>query len=149
LADSDVQTITEDRGKMAPMVLGSIAFCAVGGWLISAQLGEAADYAGWLVLVFSGVVGLGWAAQLVSPAQVRLDRQGLAMRYFFGTYRRRWSDIARIEVVQIKSRRIVKLFGKPGVASNLALGGAWPMSLDELVSLLEDYLARFGRTDTA
>ena len=85
-----------------------------------------------------------FAAQLVWPSQLRLDGQGLAFRYLFWTRRRRWRDIALIDVEQIMSARTVKLVGRPGVVRDLALNGAWSLSSDQLASVLEGYLARSG-----
>jgi hypothetical protein len=148
MIDSDTRVIAASRGKTALMCLGSIAFVAIGGWLVKEHSSEKAMIAGWAALGFFSLAGVMWTLQLVWPSRLILDGDGLAFHYLFATFRRRWVDVRQIDVVQIKSTRIVKLVAKPG-GKDLDLGGAWPMSADELVSLIEGYLVRLGRADAA
>jgi hypothetical protein len=148
MADSDTYVIVASPWKTAVMCLGSIAFVALGGWLVEEHPSEKAVIAGWATLVFFALTGVMWTIQLVWPSRLVLDRNGLAYHYLFATFRRRWVDVDRIDVEQVRSTRIVKLTAKPG-GRDLALGGAWPMSADDLVLLIEGYLARFGQTNAA
>jgi len=130
------------------MCLGSIAFCVIGGWLVNDHPSERAVIVGWAALAFSSLAGVMWAFQLIWPSRLLLDGDGLAFHYLFATFRRRWINVARIEVVQIRSTRFVKLIAKDG-GKDLLLGGAWPVSASELFSLMESYLTRYGKTNGA
>jgi len=70
-----------------------------------------------------------------------LDGDGLAFRYLSATFSRRWVDVRRIDAVQFETTKIVKLVAKRG-GRDLSLGGAWPISADELVSIIEEFRAR-------
>lgn len=148
MADSDTRVIVASRGKMALMCLGTIALAAMGGALISEPSSGDAVIAGCAALGLSGLFGVLWTLQLVWPSRLVLDRDGLVFHYLFATFRRRWIDVGQIDVVAIESTRFVKLVAKSG-GRNLDLGGAWPLSPDELFALMEEYLVRFGQADAA
>lgn len=148
MTDSNTRVIAASRGKTALMCLGSIGLVVIGVWLVKEHSSEKAMIAGWAALGLFPLVGGMWTLQLVWPSRLVLDGDGIAFHYLFATFYRRWADIRQIDVLQIRSARIVKLVAKPG-GSDLELGGAWPVSTEELVSLIEDYLARFGRPNAA
>lgn len=146
MATGDTRVITASRGKLVLLCLGAIAFSALGGWLVYENASAREVFWGWAVLVFFGFAGMVSLAQLVWPSRLVFDANGIVFQYLLMTYRRRWADMARIDVVQIRSTRIVKLIAKPG-GKDLALGGVWSVSTDELTSLVQSYLERFGRTN--
>jgi hypothetical protein len=145
MTDGDMRVIAASRGKMALMCLGSIAFVAIGGWLVKENASERGVIAGWAGVGFFSLAGVLGTLQLIWPSRLVLDDNGLAFHYLFAIFRRRWVDIRQIDIVQIKSTKILKLVAKPG-GRDLDLGGAWPVSADELVSLIEGYLHRFGQS---
>lgn len=148
-ADGNTRVISASRRKTALMCLGLIVLAVIGGWLVKEHPSEKAAIAGWMALgLFPLIGGLG-ALQLIWPARLVLDVDGIAFHYFFATFRRRWVDVRKVELVQIRSARIVTLVGKPGIG-NLELGGFWPMSAEQLVSTIEHYLTRsIGRPNAA
>lgn len=148
MPDSDMRIIAASRGKTAMMCLGSIALVALGVWLINDHDSDKTALVGWAALVLFSLFGALGALQLVWPSRLVLTSEGLAFHYLSTTFRRQWVDIRHAEVVQIKSLRFVKLVTKPGIG-DLDLGGAWPMPADELLSVIEGYLARFGRANAA
>ena len=149
MADGDTRVIVASRWKTLLLCLGAVAFVAIGVWLVKEHSDSMkAVIAEWAGMVFFGAAGVLGAVQVIWPSRLVLDGDGLAFHYLFATFRRRWINVGRIDVVQIKSTRIVKLIAKAG-GKDLALGGAWPVSVDELVSLLENYLGRFGGTNAA
>jgi hypothetical protein len=143
-----MRVITASRRTTALMCLASIAFAATGAWLANEHSDPKAMVAGWAILGSCSLVGVLCTLQLAWPSRIVLDGDGLAFHYLFGTFRRRWGDIRQIDILEIRSMRLVKLVANPG-NSDLELGGAWPVSADELSSIIKDYLVRFGRTSTA
>ena len=141
----DTRVITTSRAKTLLLCLGAIAFSGLGAWLMENASTQTRLVVGWAALVLFGFAGVLAALQLVWPSRLVLDGEGVAFHYLFATYRRRWIDIDRIDVVQIRATRIVTLIAKPG-GKDLALGGAWSVSVDELVALIQTYLGRTGAT---
>jgi hypothetical protein len=150
--EGDTRVIVASRDKILLRFVASVTLSAVGGFLVSSHLGLTGLkglLASWGALVFFGLMAVLWGLQLFWPARLVLDRGGVTFHNLIRTSHRRWVDIGRIEVRQIRSARIVKLKARPGYGSDLALGGAWPLSADELVSLLGGYVVRYGRAVAA
>jgi hypothetical protein len=146
MVDRDMRVIATSRGKTALLCLGSVAFVAMGAWLVKQAPSEKAIIAGWAALGFFSLTGVMGTFQLVWPSRLVLDSNGLTFHWLLATFRRQWSDVRKIEVLKIKSTKVVNVVAKSG-GKDLALGGAWPVSADELASLIEGYLARFGWGD--
>ncbi|WP_156402427.1 STM3941 family protein [Caulobacter sp. Root1472] len=148
MVDSDTRVVATSRGKTALMCLGSVAFVAIGAWLVREPPSEKAMIAGWAACGCFSLTGLLGTFQLVWPPRLVLDSDGLTFHWLLATFHRKWTDIREIVVFKIKSTKMINIVANPG-GKDLALGGGWTVSADELASLIEGYLARFGRANKA
>ena len=138
--DPSAQVITSSRARPILLLGLALVMWAASAWLL-AQPEHAA--AGRLGVVVFGLITLLALLSLVWGPRLVLDAQGLQFRALLPVPRRcAWSDIERIDLQRFGATRFVKIVMHPGRGSDLALGGSWPMSADQLAALLDSWRTR-------
>jgi len=153
---ADELTFTASRSKAAFVLLGSIAFVAIGYFMRLEK-----PFIGWACMIFFGLgipVGL---IMLFSPnsTYLWLDTDGFEMGSFVKKTRIKWTDVAGFEFATIHNTKMIAIIYAPhyegqkmgrAVAENLSgMEGAIPNSynapLDEVLKTLNEWQARYGR----
>ena len=160
-------------GKKALAVLGSVAFVALGLWLVGAfgpdhPTGVKATLGGWACIIFFGGLGLmGARAMFDRSVVLRIDRSGIWSKGF-SEATVPWSAITEMSSVKIERQKYVGLgladpdrYPRKGVArlasATNAMTMGYPMMIgvagtDRSFAELEDAIARHlsaGHSDQA
>lgn len=146
------------RTKAVLLLLGSIAFVAIGWWMK-----EQKPLIGWLcVLFFSLGVPAALVMFLPGVMYLRLDHDGFEMSSIGRKNKIRWQDVESFKIASIRGAKMIAINYRPSftdqkmaraVAGALAgMEGAIPnsynVSLGELERVLNQWLERFGRVGT-
>lgn len=146
------------RTKAVLLLLGSVAFVAIGWWLKEQQ-----PVLGWACVIFF-VLGIPVALSMLLPGVIylRLDQDGFEMRSMGRKNRGRWQNVQSFRIQLIRSAKMIAIHYHPNfkdrkmvraVAGALSgVEGAIPKSynvpLTELEHVLNQWRERFGRVDT-
>jgi hypothetical protein len=145
------------RTKALLLLIGSIAFVAIGWWMK-----EEEPLIGWLCVVF---FGLGIPATLImllpGVMYLRLDPDGIEICTIGGKNKIRWQDVESFKIVSIRGAKMIAInyrasFTEQKVARAVAgalfgMEGAIPniynVSLAELERVLNQWLERFRQVE--
>ncbi len=167
-----VRRIERSRTKLAGLLLGSIAFCALGWWLANAPEGtfrrEGAPIVGWVGVVFFGLCGVTATHRLLFGDKwpVTLSEAGLIDLRMSKTLVP-WSLIRSLRTLSIKGTRLLILDIDQGLKLQRSmLGGVLAsisaatfgtqysltttdlkVSFSELHNLVHDYWRAYGPPD--
>ena len=146
------------RGKGLLLLLGSVAFVAMGWWMKEQQ-----PLIGWLCVAFFGF-GIPASMIMFIPGvmYLRLDHTGFEMSSIGRKNKIQWRDVQSFKIGSIRGAKMIVINYSPSFAEHKAaravagaltgMEGAIPnsynVSLVELERVLKQWLARFGRTGT-
>ncbi len=146
------------RSKAVLLLLGSIAFVAMGWWMK-----EQKPIIGWLCVAF---FGLGIPASIImfmpGVMYLRLDKSGFEMSSIGRKNKIKWRDVQSFRIDSVRGTKMIAINYSPRFAEQRAsravavalsgMEGAIPNSynvpLVELERTLNHWLERFGRADT-
>jgi hypothetical protein len=153
-AGPDVLRLPASRKKAALLLLGSLAFVALGVWLRAVN-----PWIGWLSILF---FGLGIPASLFMMFSDRiyllLDPQGFEMGSPIKTVRVAWADVEGFSMTAVQGARMIAIHYGAGYRAQRALRGAaralagieggianqYALPLDKVLLHLQDWHRRFG-----
>jgi hypothetical protein len=152
---ADELTFHASRTKAALIMLGSIAFVAIGYFMRQEQ-----PLLGWACMLFFGLgipVGL---VMLLSPnsTYLRLDAEGFEIGSFVKKTRIKWTDVAGFELASIRGAKMIAIIYAPNyegqrigraVAGNLsgmegAIANSYNAPLAKVLDTLNEWRARYG-----
>jgi len=143
------------RAKAVLLLLGSVAFVAMGWWMK-----EQKPLIGWLCVVF---FSLGIPAALImflpGAMYLRLDRQGLEMKSMGRKNRTLWKDVQSFKIGSIRGAKMIAINYRPHYADQKlarvvvsavsgmegAIPNSYNVSLVNLERVLNQWLERYGR----
>jgi hypothetical protein len=148
------EIIHGSRGKTAGFLAISLAFVAIGGWMVSRDPG---DWRAIGCLVFFGLGAVVFLVQLAAPPTLLLSAQGFTYKGLFGRgFDVAWDDIESFHIWQnpfAKQRMLAwtyrpgrgKATGLAGVSRQLGADGAvpglWTISLERLLDMMTQRLS--------
>lgn len=132
------ETLQRSRTKTALGLVGSLAFVALGAWIVGDD--GAASWKGWAAIVFFGGCAVVYLLNLVRPVSVRLDATGFTVDGVFKSTFTSWEDVESFYLYKLRRTRLVAWKARPGrqrrsvlSAVNGALGA--PNSLPGMMQL--------------
>ncbi len=156
---TDELTFHASRVKAALLLLGSVAFVAMGWWMK-----EQKPLIGWLCVVFFSV-GIPAALFMFLPGAMylRLDREGLEMKSMGRKNRILWKDVQSFKIGSIRGAKMIAINFRPQYADQKlarvvvnavsgmegAIANSYNVSLMDLERALNKWLERFGGEGTA
>lgn len=144
-----------NRLKAALLLLGSVAFVAIGWWMK-----EQRPLIAWLGIVFFGTCAVAGLIMLLPGAvSLRLDHEGFETNTIGRKFKTRWEDVETFKVESIRSGKLIAIHYRAGFTgqktaralahSTCGIEGAIPnhynISLLDLERTLNQWLERFGR----
>jgi len=150
-------TFTASRKKAMLLLFGSLCFVALGVWIVPQK-----PLLGWSCVAFFGL-GVPTSVFMILPGAMylKLDTEGFELGSFFRKHKTKWTDVERFEVRAIHTTKIITVVYSQAyqeqklaraISSSLAgaeggLPNSYNASLDQIVTALNDWKSRFGRTD--
>src|ERR1700720_3258355 len=96
-------TLGSSRKQMLPMLLGALAFVALGGWVRSFE-----PAIGNLSIGFFGLCAVAFGVNLLpNSSYLRLPREGFTVCTMFRCGSVRWAKVSKFGVTRIRVRNIV------------------------------------------
>ena len=152
---ADELTFTASRSKAAFVLLGSIAFVAIGYFMRLEK-----PFIGWACMIFFGLGILVGLIMVFSPNSMylRLDTEGFEMGSFAKKTRIKWTDVAGFELASIRGAKMIAIIYAPhyagqkagrAIAENLsgmegAIGNSYNAPLAEVLKTLNEWRTRYG-----
>ena len=146
------------RAKAVLLLLGSVAFVAIGWWMK-----EQKPLIGWLCVVFFSL-GLPVALVMFLPGvmYLRLDQDGFEIKSMSRKDRTLWKDVQSFKIGSIRGAKMIAINYRPQYADKKlarvvvnavagmesALPNSYNVSLVNLERVLNEWLERFGREST-
>ncbi len=149
---NDVRIFAASRWKALALLLGSMAFVALGVWMTSER-----PVIGWLCAGFFAL-GIPAAILMLLPNQVylKLDPEGFEMGSPFRKSRTRWRDVEGFELTAVKGAKMIAIIYRAdyteqsllrkasavmaGIEGGIANSYAAPLA--EVLAALEQWHAR-------
>jgi len=134
------------RAKWILMILGSLAFVAIGVFIMDGDDG----FMRWLVVGFFGLAAVVGIVNLLPTASfLKLDQTGFTFSSLFRKHSVAWKDVLGFGIMSVARNKMVTFeTGKSGGMAHLnrTIGGAdsalpdtYGMKPDELIELMERY----------
>jgi hypothetical protein len=153
---SNELTFRASRSKAVLLLLGSLAFVAIGYFLRAEK-----PFIAWACMIFFGL-GIPLSLfMMFSPNSIylRLDQEGFEMGSFAKKTRIKWTDVAGFELASIRGAKMIAIIYAPhyegqkigrAVAENLsgmegAIANSYNAPLTEVLKTLNEWRAKHGR----
>ncbi len=155
---SDELIFHASRVKAVLLLLGSVAFVAMGWWMK-----EQKPLIGWLCVVFFGLgIPAAFIMFLPGAMYLRLDREGLEMKSIGRKSRTLWKDVHSFNIGSIRGAKMIAINYQPQYADQKlarvvvnavsgmegAIPNSYNVSLVNLERVLNEWLERFGSKGT-